>query len=29
MSDLYVYLTRSRNKDDKNIPIFTGEQGRG
>ena len=27
MSDLYVYLIRSRNKDDKDIPIFKGEQG--
>ena len=23
-----VYLIRSRNKDGKDIPIFTGEQGR-
>lgn len=28
MSDLYVYLIRSRNKDDKDIPIFKGEQVR-
>lgn len=29
MSDLYVYLICSKNKDDKDIPISTGEQGRG
>lgn len=28
MSDLYVNLIRSRNKDNKDILIFTGEQRR-
>lgn len=25
MSNLYVYLIRSRNKDNKNIPNFKGQ----